>query len=563
MTITIPVKFEADASDLNKEIDQAVGSGSKAGKALRSAAVPAAAALAGLGAAAIKFGNAAADDAKSQSLLALALKNNAGASKAAIAATEDFITAQSKAAAVSDDELRPALAALVQGTGNVEQAQSALKTALDISAQTGKPLATVSAALAKGYGGQTTALGRLVPGLDKAAIKAGDMTAIMAQLADKTGGAAATAADTAAGKTKAMQIAMDEAQESIGSALLPVMAALSEKFAEVADFVAENSKVFLILGGIIGGLAATVLVVNGAMAAYAAITTVVSAATKVWSGIQAAFNLILAANPIVFVVAGIIALIAVIVLVATKTEFFQTVWEKVWGAIKTAFTFVFEFIKNNWPLILAILTGPIGLAVLFIVKNFDRIKEVISAVWEFVKTATSAAWEGIKTVVVNGITTVVDLILGIPKAIIGLQVKMLKAGADLMGALFEGIKSGVSAVGGFAADIAGRIKDAINDLLNLPLTVGPLSVLGKQVLGKITLIPEFAGGTDFAPGGFALVGEQGPELVNLPRGSQVTPADQTRDLLRPPVEITVNLPTGDPEAAAMSVLNRLAAAGTF
>lgn len=35
----------------------------------------------------------------------------------------------------------------------------------------------------------------------------------------------------------------------------------------------------------------------------------------------------------------------------------------------------------------------------------------------------------------------------------------------------------------------------------------------------------FAGGTDFAPGGWAMVGEQGPELVNLPRGAQVTPND--------------------------------------
>jgi hypothetical protein len=35
--------------------------------------------------------------------------------------------------------------------------------------------------------------------------------------------------------------------------------------------------------------------------------------------------------------------------------------------------------------------------------------------------------------------------------------------------------------------------------------------------------PKFAGGTDFAPGGLALVGEKGPELVNLPRGAQVIP----------------------------------------
>jgi hypothetical protein len=38
-----------------------------------------------------------------------------------------------------------------------------------------------------------------------------------------------------------------------------------------------------------------------------------------------------------------------------------------------------------------------------------------------------------------------------------------------------------------------------------------------------TKIPGFAGGTDFAPGGFSVVGERGPEIVKLPRGSQVVP----------------------------------------
>lgn len=41
----------------------------------------------------------------------------------------------------------------------------------------------------------------------------------------------------------------------------------------------------------------------------------------------------------------------------------------------------------------------------------------------------------------------------------------------------------------------------------------------------------FASGTNFAPGGPALVGEQGPEIVNLPRGSQVIPAGPTAAML--------------------------------
>jgi hypothetical protein len=44
-------------------------------------------------------------------------------------------------------------------------------------------------------------------------------------------------------------------------------------------------------------------------------------------------------------------------------------------------------------------------------------------------------------------------------------------------------------------------------------------------------ISKFAVGTSFAPGGMALVGEQGPELVNLPRGSQVYTNSETNNIL--------------------------------
>ena len=45
--------------------------------------------------------------------------------------------------------------------------------------------------------------------------------------------------------------------------------------------------------------------------------------------------------------------------------------------------------------------------------------------------------------------------------------------------------------------------------------------------GSLFSAPGFAGGTDFAPGGMAWVGEEGPELVNLPRGAQVIPAHES------------------------------------
>jgi tape measure domain-containing protein len=59
---------------------------------------------------------------------------------------------------------------------------------------------------------------------------------------------------------------------------------------------------------------------------------------------------------------------------------------------------------------------------------------------------------------------------------------------------------------------------------------------------------KYARGTDYAPGGMALVGEQGPELIHLPKGSRVDKASDTSrsmggNIHNGPVNITVNLPS--------------------
>lgn len=75
-------------------------------------------------------------------------------------------------------------------------------------------------------------------------------------------------------------------------------------------------------------------------------------------------------------------------------------------------------------------------------------------------------------------------------------------------------------------------------------------------------LPGFASGTDYAPGGMALVGEQGPELVNLPRGSQVKTAGATRQALGAGVTIqNLNVYNNiDAQAVAEDIAWRLATA---
>lgn len=60
------------------------------------------------------------------------------------------------------------------------------------------------------------------------------------------------------------------------------------------------------------------------------------------------------------------------------------------------------------------------------------------------------------------------------------------------------------------------------------IALGTLIKKATSGLGRAT---GFAVGTRFAPGGLALVGERGPELVNIPRGSQVIPAAQTANMM--------------------------------
>lgn len=72
----------------------------------------------------------------------------------------------------------------------------------------------------------------------------------------------------------------------------------------------------------------------------------------------------------------------------------------------------------------------------------------------------------------------------------------------------------------------GGFLDILGSVIGFGLQLGSIGAFGKGVqanLNRSGSIPGFANGTNFAPGGLAMVGERGPELVNLRRGSQVIP----------------------------------------
>lgn len=226
----------AETKDFINGLDKATKESKTFSDKLGNALKVGAAAFVALGAAAataaIKIGKdaveAAIADQKSQVLLADALKNTTGATDAQIRATEDFIRKTQLAAGVSDSQLRPALGNLVRATGNATKAQELLTLALDISVATGKDVESVSLALSKAYNGNIGALQRLGIPLDENIIKSKDFEAATDELQKLFGGAAATAADTYAGKLAIIQERLGEAQESLGEALLPILDRVSK-----------------------------------------------------------------------------------------------------------------------------------------------------------------------------------------------------------------------------------------------------------------------------------------------------------------------------------------------
>lgn len=237
---TLKLSILADIDNLKKNLDNGAkevdgfggklgGFAAKAGKAFAIAGAAAAAYAGVLIADGVK---SAIEDEAAQAKLAKTLENVTGATDAQIKATEDYITKTSLANGITDDVLRPSLDRLVRSTKDVTEAQQLQQLALDISAGTGKDLTVVSEALAKAHDGNFAALKKLGVKIDDNIIQTKDFDAATAALAATFEGQATTQADTFAGKMDRLNVAFDEAKETVGSYILDAITPLLSAFVD-------------------------------------------------------------------------------------------------------------------------------------------------------------------------------------------------------------------------------------------------------------------------------------------------------------------------------------------
>ena len=297
---TLTLALAADIDGLKKGLDDAEKVVNKSADQISDFGKKAALAFAAVGAAAVAFGisavKAAAEDEKSRKSLEQTIRSNTKATEEQIAGLDDYISKQSIATATTDDVLRPAFARLVRSTNDVTKAQELLSLAQEISTATGKPLDAVANALGKSFDGQNAALGKLGLGIDAATLKTMSHEQIMQQLKGTYNGFIANEATNAEFKFKQLTIALDETKEKIGVALLPIVK-------ELADYL---------LATVVPNVQALAAGLTGDDSVTAGITDATEGAYKFGQQLKSTISFLISIKEELLIIGGIIATVFVV-----------------------------------------------------------------------------------------------------------------------------------------------------------------------------------------------------------------------------------------------------------
>ena len=152
-------------------------------------------------------------------------------------------------------------------------------------------------------------------------------------------------------------------------------------------------------------------------------TKLAGAATKVWTGIQAAFNAVMAMNPVALIVIGIIALIAAIVLAYKKFESFRNFVNAVFGGLRDIVMTVVNAIIGAFKWLYNVLIGNsiipdiIDGIIFFFQKGYDFIKVIVDFIvavfkvaFDVISAVVKFAWDNIIKPIFEAFGTVFSLV---------------------------------------------------------------------------------------------------------------------------------------------------------
>ena len=253
-------------------------------------------------------------------------------------------------------------------------------------------------------------------------------------------------------------------------------AKLAHRVTTLLSVAATNALSLSFWRNVVAQVASRIAMIAGTIATIAA--TVATTAFGI--------AMIVATGPIGLVILGIAALIAGVVLLIKNWGWVKEKAAVVWDFILGAVQGVWNWIKGNWPLLLAILTGPIGLAVWAVVKFKDNIIGVFTGVkdavvgiwqsiWDFILGAVQGVWEWIKGnwplllailtgpiglavwAVVKFKDNIIGVFTGVKDAVVGIWQSIW----DFILGVWEKIKAPIEAVTGFVKGVGGTIVGGV------------------------------------------------------------------------------------------------------
>jgi hypothetical protein len=461
------IKVVADATSAAAGLDKAQQSTSKFGNAIRKAALPAAAVVAGLGAMGAAAVKSASDLQQAEGAVEAVFGKQAAAVKRAsqdAARTMGLSAAQyQNYAALVGTALQNAGFTVKESVG---ESSKIMQRAADLSALYGGTTAdaveAINAAVARSefdplekYGvslNMTAVNAELAArGQDKltgAQLDAAKRAIILEQVYAKSAKAAgqyAREADSVAGRSQTMAAEFENAKASLGTALLPVVAAAAGQLAKFATWAGKNTTTVQILAGVVGGLAVAILAANAALTTYNVVTGISAAlqstfsrsliltrvqlvalavaekasaaASKVLAVAQAALNAVMSANPIALVVLALVALVAAFVIAYKRSATFRRIVDATFRGITAAAKAVGKFVAAAFRVAFAAASAYVRAYVAVVRAVLSTARSIVSTVAGFVKDKFGDAWRVVSQVARTQVAIIRTVINGIRIAV--------------------------------------------------------------------------------------------------------------------------------------------------
>ncbi|WP_144340820.1 hypothetical protein [Paenibacillus darwinianus] len=181
--------------------------------------------------------------------------------------------------------------------------------------------------------------------------------------------------------------------------------AVIDALATLGGWIVDTGAWFIDNWGWVGPMLLGLAVAWGAIGvkilAVAVYQKAAAAVTRAWAAAQAVLNFAMNMNPIGLVITAVGLLIGAVILLVRHwgevSTFLAGVWQRIKQTAVNVFTGIVAWFKKWGGLLLAAITGPVGLMVYAVIKNWDKIKGAAATAWNFVKDSAVAAWEGIVT----------------------------------------------------------------------------------------------------------------------------------------------------------------------